>query len=106
LIVGVGIEDEVAFGDGKPAAQRRSIAAIAFVAHDAQERAQLRLQLRQTLPGAIATPVVDDHDLVGARPRPRRRRRAHGPLDVAGLVVRWHDERDRRASHFVPWQSP
>ena len=106
MVVGVGIEDEVAVRGREAAAQGRPVAAVAFVPHDAQPRAHLRLQGGQLAVGGVAAAVVDDHDLVGAGAGPRRRRFAHGALDVVGLVVGWQDEGDRWARHSAPWQSP
>jgi hypothetical protein len=106
LVVGIGVEDEVAFGGREPAAQGRPVAAVLFVTDDPQPRAHLRFEDGQALAGGVMAAVVHHHDFVGARLLSRRRRRADGALDVSSLVVRWHDEGERGAGHFVPWQKP
>ncbi len=61
--IAVGHEDELLAGRVEAAGQRRPVAAIGRVGHHPQPQLRLVRQLREDLPGRIATAVVDHEDL-------------------------------------------
>jgi hypothetical protein len=95
LVVGVGIEDEVAPRGLEAAPESRSITAVHGVVDDPEARAELGRKGLETHEGQITAPVVHRHHFeVGHEARSGPGGIAHRALDVPLFVIGREDDRE------------